>query len=303
MSRVYSSVSQIDFEVCELETIPRPERVLLARPTHFDIAYEINPFMVGNIGKADLAAALRQWEAMRDGFERVALEVIELEGQDGLPDMVFTANQALPFADRHGNKKAVMAIMCHEQRQGEIPHAEQWFRRNGYEVIRLEDDGMSRGKPIYFEGAGDAILHQGRRLIWGGYGVRSTRPAFDQISEQLDVPVVLLELHDERFYHLDTCFCCLDEWSVLVHPPALTEESMEMVRRLFTNVIEADPSEAKTLLAANAVSVNGADVFISKGCVKTAARLAENGYRVHEIDTSEFQKSGGSVYCMKLLVW
>ena len=303
MSRVYSSVSQIDFEISGLETVPMPKGVLLARPTHFDVAYEINPYMIGKIGTSDTAEAIRQWEAMRDGFRKVGLDVYEMDGQEGLPDMVFTANQALPFPDRNGGKKAVLAVMCYEQRQGEIPFAEQWFRRNGYEVIRLEINGASPGEPLYFEGAGDAVWHQGRRLIWGGYGVRSTRPAFERIAELLDVPVVLLELHDERFYHLDTCFCCLDEESVLVHPPALAGDSMAKIRRLFNNVIEADPREAETLLAANAVSVNGTDLFLSKGSVKTAARLTEHGYRVHEIDTSEFQKSGGSVYCMKLMVW
>jgi N-dimethylarginine dimethylaminohydrolase len=44
-------------------------------------------------------------------------------------------------------------------------------------------------------------------------------------------------------------------------------------------------------------------VLIQRGCAVTNERLRAAGYEVRELDTDEFLKSGGSVFCMKLLMW
>jgi N-dimethylarginine dimethylaminohydrolase len=44
-------------------------------------------------------------------------------------------------------------------------------------------------------------------------------------------------------------------------------------------------------------------VLIQEGCTETNARLSAAGFSPVPLDTSEFIKAGGSVFCMKQMVW
>lgn len=296
MSNLYSNPGDLDFTVENLDPMPLPEKVLMVTPDHFDILYEINPHMAGNIGSVNHPEARRQWEELAVAFNSASLVVTKLKGVVGLPDMVFCANQSLPFYDGV-SYKAVMGRMHAKQRRAEVAEIEKWWSRSGYEVHHLSEEVTT------FEGMGDAIWHPGRRLLWGAYGYRTTENAYAEISDLLNVPVVLLELVDPRFYHLDTCFCTLDETSVMICPKAFSEKSLELIHQLFTTVITLNEQEAAELFAGNATCPNGKHVLIQQGAEHSVKQLKEAGFEVIELDTSEFLKSGGSVFCMKLLYW
>lgn len=298
MAHLITSADQLDFSLDDLSTMPLPKRVLLVRPTYYTVKHEINPHMKGQTGKVDKMEAKDQWEILRDTYRQLELKTEVIDGQEGLDDMVFCANQSLPCLDAEENKKVVMSIMRAEHRRGEVPYLEQWYRRDGYEVLYLDED-----KVDHFEGCGDAIWHDGLRLLWGGHGFRSTLEGHRQVSELLDVPVLALELTDEAFYHLDTCLCVLDRRTALIYPDAFTEEGLALIDAVFERVIRATSYEARKLLACNAVCPDGKNVIIQKGCTDVSKKLRDAGFQVHEVDTSEFLKSGGSVFCMKQLVW
>ena len=38
--------------------------IAMCRPLHFGVQYEINPWMEGNIGRADTGRARKQWDAL-----------------------------------------------------------------------------------------------------------------------------------------------------------------------------------------------------------------------------------------------
>jgi len=279
-------------------TMPAPREVLMATPKHFSVDYVINPHMEGNIGTVDKSKARWQWEVIRDKFRNLGFRVHEMEGESGFPDMVFTANQSLPYIDPKGHKHAVMSIMHADQRKEEVPYFEQWYRRHGYEVHYLDSEKIPD-----FEGMGDAIWHFKKQILWGGYGYRSSRRAYEIISDTFQVPVVLLELIHPAFYHLDTCFCTLNEESVLIYPPAFTRDGLELIHSAFSTVIEAPEMEALELFACNACCPDGKNVIIQKGCNEVNKALKQHGFAFHEVDTGEFLKSGGSVFCMKLMLW
>lgn len=298
MKKVVTKADQIDFSISELPSMPVPGRVLMVKPTHFDVEYVINPHMKGFIGQVDKMQAENEWEYLVDGYEELGYKVHIMDGQEGLPDMVFCANQSLPFVDENGNKKVVMGIMHADQRKGEVPFIEEWYKNNGYEVIRPDPAIVTD-----FEGMGDALWHFKRRLLWGGYGFRSSLNAYEQISEVTEAPVIALELVDDFFYHLDTCLCILNENHALIYPDAFTDEGLEMIQKLFKNVIQATPYEAKKLFAVNAACPDGKNVFIQQGCTDVNQKLRDAGFYVHEFSTYEFIKSGGSVFCMKMMLW
>ncbi len=296
MSRIYTSVDQIDFNISDLPAMPVPTRVLMVKPTYFDVEYVINPHMKGQIGGVDKIQAANEWEHLVDGFEELGMDVQIMEGTKGLPDLVFCANQSLPYSDTKYNKKIVMGNMRTPERKPEVKQIEKWFSKKDYEILHFESDE-------YFEGMGDALWHFKHKLLWGGYGFRSSLEALEEVSDLLDIPVIPLRLADETFYHLDTCMCMLNESSVLIYPGAFTEEGLEMIYALFENVIVATKYEAEKLLAVNAVCPDGKNVMIQQGCTDVNKKLRDAGFSVHEYSTYEFLKSGGSVFCMKLLFW
>jgi N-dimethylarginine dimethylaminohydrolase len=298
MPKVITTLKELDFDLKFVPKMPLPSKVLMVRPNHFSIDYVINPHMEGNVGKVDKEKALQQWEAIREAFVSTGLEMHVIEDQPGMPDMVFCANQSLPYKNAQGGLEVVMGIMHSDHRKPEVPFIEEWYIEQGYTV---HHPGYKVIKD--FEGMGDAIWHPGRRLLWGGYGFRSSLEAYDFVSVKLKVPVIALKLTTETFYHLDTCFCMLDEKSVLIYPGAFGKKSLELIREFIPNVYEADAREAEELFACNATCPDGDHVLIQKGCVNTIETLKNAGYTIIELETGEFLKSGGSVFCMKMLTW
>ncbi len=298
MATLISNTGQLENTLKQAEPLPVPSDVLMVTPEHFSIDYIINPHMERNIGTVDAEKARGQWEVIRDTFRRFGLTVHELKGQPGLPDMVFSANQSLPVPGPDEKKNAVMSIMHSTQRMEEVPWFEQWYRTSGYALHYPDPDQVAE-----FEGTGDAIWHFKKRLLWGGYGFRSSKTAYDFIAETFDVPVVMLELTQPGFYHLDTCFCVLNSETALIYPKAFTQDGLELIHSAFPNVIEAPGDEAQKLLACNAACPDGHNVVIQKGCREVNKALKQNGFVFHEVDTSEFLKSGGSVFCLKLMLW
>lgn len=298
MSTVITSVDQLDFKRSDLKPMPAPSKILMVDPTHYDVEYVINPYMKNQIGEVDKMQALNEWEHLRDGYKELGFEVDVLQGQPGYPDMVFCANQSLPYIDADGNMHALMSIMKAEQRKGEVPFVEEYYRDEGYAIHHIEGKNIDS-----FEGMGDALWHFKHGLIWGAYGFRSSLGVYDEISDLFDVPVIALELQREEFYHLDTCMCVLNEETVLVYSDAFTDEGMKLIRAMFETVIEATAYEAEKLFAVNTVSPDGKNVLIQQGCTDVNQKLRDAGFYVHEYSTYEFLKSGGSVFCMKMMLW
>jgi len=298
MSRIITSAKEIDFTISELPKMPVPVRVLMVKPTHFDVEYIINPHMEGMVGAVDKVQAQNEWEHLKDGYEELGYTVHVLNGVKGLPDMVFCANQSLPFCDEDGNRKVVMSIMATEQRKEEVPYIEKFYEDLGYEIFHLDPSKVDN-----YEGMGDGLWHFKRQLLWGGFGFRSSPDAYEQISKILDVPVIALELVDESFYHLDTCMCMLNEKSCLIYTDAFTDTGLEIIHKMFDNVIEATAYESEKLFAVNATCPDGKNVFIQQGCTDVNQKLRDAGFAVHEFSTFEFIKSGGSVFCMKMMLW
>lgn len=257
--------------------------ILMCRPDHFGVEYEINPWMHVTV-TVDHALAAAQWEALGTTYGQLGAEVDVVEPRPGLPDMVFTANAAVVWRGT-----AVLSSFRHPQRQGEEPFWREELERRGLSVQEL-DDGLA------FEGAGDALF-VGDRLFCG-YGFRTDRGTHAEVGRRLGVDVVSLELVDPRFYHLDTCFCPLNTRTVLFAPDALSTASARLVRRLVPHVIEV-PTEVAAGFACNAMPLHGA-IVSSLAAGRLERPLADAGFRTIELPMSEFMKSGGGVRCLSL---
>jgi len=119
-----------------------------------------------------------------------------------------------------------MSKMKYESRQREVPAFRSLYGKLGYRILELKETKL-------FEGMGDTIHHFGRNLLFGGYGHRSDKLAYKELSSLLNVDIVPLELIDERFYHLDTCFLPIDDETVLLYPQAFREKDLTLLREKY----------------------------------------------------------------------
>ncbi|MCB9072746.1 MAG: amidinotransferase [Bdellovibrionaceae bacterium] len=275
-----------------------PKNVLMVNPKYFDVAYAINPHMMDEQGKLkqiDHHLASEQWLAIKNKFSELGVRVCAFDGIENLPDMVFCANPLLPFL-KNGRTHFIASNMSSTFRTAEVDHACEWATQNNFEIYKLPQS-------IRFEGMGDALWNYDTLELFGGYGFRTDKAAYDYVEDIIERPVIRLQLINENFYHLDTALCIVDRNTALVVRSALSEESLDKLHMKFKNLIFVEPSEAKDYLAANAVSVDGRHVLVEKNAVSLQKQLQMCGYTVHPMDTSEFIKSGGSIFCMKLLLW
>ena len=256
----------------------------MVRPTHYTVAYEINPWM-DRRRPPDTAAAARQWEGLyRVLTEAMSARVSLLEPAPGLPDMVFTANAGLIYGDR-----AVVSNFRYRERQGEAPLFRRWFEEQGLRTEQLPSD-------ISFEGEGDALFLGD--TLFAGYRWRSDARAHTLLSEKFGVRVLSLELVDAYYYHLDTCFCPLDAGTAAYYPAAFDEYARKVLAVNVPDLIAVEEAEAARF-ACNAV-VLGRHVALNTGCPRFAAALRERGFAPHPTCLDEFLKAGGSAKCLTL---
>ena len=282
----------LQLDSCDFRKIPNA--ILMCKPTYFEVKDVKNPFMKGHLEGVDKELATKQWQDLKEKLEKTEIKVSTISGVKNLEDMVFTANQVLVGVSNEGTKYVLPGRMKHESRRLEVPHYIRWFKNNGYEV----KDSLADQTNHLFEGHGDAIWHPETMLLWGGYGHRTSKESYYHISAQTNVPIILLELVDSTYYHLDTCFCTLDKETVMIYPKAFSQTGLELISSYFKTVLEVEPEEASNF-ACNALAI-GKNIFIQKNNPKICQKVNQLGFNSIEVDTSEFMKSGGSVFCLTL---
>jgi N-dimethylarginine dimethylaminohydrolase len=279
------------------------KKLLMVTPQHFNVEYAINPYMKnekGQLQNIDRELAQTQWRNLKETFEKIGLPVEVIEGQAGLPDMVFCANQSFPFI-REGQFKAshsvLLSHMRSQFRKEEVAIFEKYYQREKYDVFGLDDSSKC------FEGNGDALLHPTLNLVFGGYGPRTDKVVYKELNERFDLNVVLLELKTEDFYHLDTCLMILNSETAAIQPTAFSETGVKLIKTIFKDVIEVSREENIKAFACNGYCPDGKNVVIQSGAENLNQQLRSRGFTVHEVNTSEFMKSGGSVFCMKMALY
>ena len=264
-------------------------RILMCAPDHYDVDYVINPWMEGNIHKSSRDRAVEQWQKLYHVLKDRALVDLVTPAK-GWPDMVFTANAGLVLGDN-----VVLSRFFHKERQGEEPYFKEWFEQNGFTVYELPKD-------LPFEGAGDALFDREGRWLWAGYGFRSELDSHPYIAGWLDTEVVSLRLIDERFYHLDTCFCPLTGGYLLYYPPAFDSYSNRVIEMRIPpekRIVVEEPDAV--CFACNAVNVNNT-IVMNQVSDRLKQQLREGGFEVVETPLSEFLKAGGAAKCLTLRV-
>ena len=277
--------------------MPSRPTFLMTDPAHYDVAYQINPWMKPGVWSADPAAhrraAITAWRTLRETLEDNGATVHVTPGAAGLPDMVFPANAGVVLG-----RRALVARFRHPERAGEERHFLEAFEalraRGVLDAVEMIEEGC------FHEGAGDGIWDASRQLFWVGSGPRSSPAAARAIETYFGQSVVHLPLATEQYYHLDTCFCPLSGGEVLYYPRALTPQALARVEAHVApeQRIIATDADAEAFCV-NAVSL-GKTIIMATPPAALRDRLTERGYRVVGLDLAPFMLSGGAAFCMTL---
>jgi len=263
-------------------------KILLSPPKYFDVMYSINPWMNPDqpIGKKE---AREQWDYLKKRLEQEGVDVklAEMPSPD-LPDFVFTANAGMVMGNR-----AIVSRFRDKERQPESEYFYKWFVENGYETLMLEDDEVWEGEACMFPIAGHVLC---------SHGIRADKKAYRKITDFFRIPkekVVYAGIIDPYFYHLDVCFCPLNENTAMYCEMAFDGETRAWLKQNVKNLISVSYDEALNF-ACNAIIVNKT-VFLNKGAsIELIEALHQAGYFPVEIPIHQFIRAGGGVKCLAL---
>jgi N-dimethylarginine dimethylaminohydrolase len=267
--------------------------VLLCPPHYFDVVDQKNPYM-SRESAVDRGKARSQWETLCGVLQQNGCEVETVDPVEGLEDMVFAANQVFAGEKIGYGKFVVPSRMVYPSRHREVPFYVDWFRAHDYKLIELDygDD--------YLEGHGDLLWHPDGSRIYAGYGFRSTLGGVEKFSaamSEMGIPVVSLQLVDPYCYHLDTCLCPLNNDAALIFPGAYSAEALASLHKIWKRVHLLTAEEAHHFMG-NGIVINGS--YITPHMTPPLeAILHQEGLTPVIVDTSEFEKAGGSCFCMK----
>lgn len=260
------------------------KKVLLCPPTYYDIEYEINPWMhVGN--KVDKDRVLEEYKQLKNTYQSLGAEVLEIEPIQGLPDMIYAAN--IGFVK---DNLFIKSNFKFPQRRNESIYGKKYFENLGFEIAEIPTE-------ISFEGQGDLLYANGKYFM--GYGKRSSIDAKKYLEEFLKGEIIGFKLSDPYFYHLDMSFAPLDNQTAVINKNSFQPEEVDKIYKNFKNVIVASDSDNK-IFACNLIVVDK-NIIVGHGISNELKNdFAKYGFVVHEVEMDEYRKGGGSVKCLTL---
>lgn len=248
--------------------------------------------------KINIVLAIKQHSELVKAFKNVI--VCTINPIDSVPDIVFTANAGLCLP-RLKESVIILPYMKYSQRKNEMKYLNEIF--SNYKTIPFPGNPSAT-----FEGQAELKWFHGGMKAVGGYGYRSTRKSFDilyklfkKIYQEYNMAppeLLCIPLKSKDYYHLDVAMLEFDD-KCIVHKNAFSVNSIKKLKNFLgpNNVFIIDTDDSFCL---NAV-VDGNNLITHKLTNDLKKELEEiTGKHIKMVDTSEFEKSGGSVRCMTL---
>ena len=237
----------------------------------------VNGLSSADLGKPDYRNALIQHADYIEALKECGLQVTELPADEEFPDSTFVEDVALmtPACAILTNPGAPSRRLETHSMLSTI----QGFYTN---VETIEAPGNVE--------AGDIMMVGDHYYI--GLSERTNQAGADQIIAILSnygLQGSVVELSE--VLHLKTGLGYLEDNNLLASGEFLTKPEFQQF-----NLIEVEQQEA---YAANSVWINGT-VLTPKGFPRTTAAIVSAGYKVREVDVSEFQKLDGGLSCLSL---
>lgn len=255
----------------------------MSPPDHFSIKYSINPWM--NLDNpVDLYQAKIQWSKLKQTYLDLGLDLLEIPPAPDFPDLVFTTDHGVWIRDIF-----YLSNFRYPERQGEQKLITPWYQQQGIPTQHIPS--------ICFMEGGDIVVHGGH--IFVGYGYRTSLETADYLHNTTHLPTTPLELVDEAFYHLDTCFLPVTADTAFYYPPAFTTASIKALKAEFDLLLPITSHEAENF-ACNSIILG--NKVITEPNPTFEQKLLDLGLTSLTLDMTEFNKSGGGIHCLSQIL-
>lgn len=237
----------------------------------------INGISSAGLGKPDYDLALKQHDGYIHALTQCGLEVTVLDPDEAFPDSTFVEDACLLTP-----RCAIITNPGAASRRDETIRMSETVETLGLPTNRIQSPGTLD--------AGDVMMVENHYYI--GLSERTNREGavqLDTILQKYGHTSSVIAL--ESVLHLKTGISYLENNNLLAFGEFLTKPELKQF-----NILEVDSNES---YAANSVWINGR-VLVPKGFSKTAEMIADAGYRVLEVDVSEFRKLDGGLSCLSL---
>lgn len=218
-----------------------------------------------------------QWDNYVAALIDNGWDTIEVPVAPEAPDSVFVEDAVVIFGDT-----AVITSPGAESRRSETAGVEDTVRELGLRVTRIELPGTLDGGDVLKVGK---TVYVGRGGRTNAEGIRQLRAIVTHLGYTLvAVPVT-------KVLHLKSGVTALPDGTILGYPPLV--DNPDMFDRFL-----AVPEETGVAV----VVLNDDTVLMAESAPKSAALVADLGYRVVTVDISEFEKLEGCVTCLSVRI-
>ncbi len=223
------------------------------------------------------AKAETQWAAYVSALEAEGFGTREIAADDKYPDCGFIEDTVVMLG-----QVAVITSPGADSRRGEEDAVVELVAELGLETRHIRLPGTLDGGDVLK--VGDTI-YVGRGGRTNAEGIRQ----FRAIAIELGYAVVAVPV--TKALHLKSAVTALPDGTVIGHPTLVDSPS------LFPRYLEVPEVEGVAV-----VVLTNNSVLMSASAPKTAAMIAELGYRVTTVDISEFEKLEGCVTCLSVRI-
>ena len=225
----------------------------------------------------DHGLADEQWDAYVAALAAEGFDIVDVPPAEGHPDSVFVEDAVVVLGDT-----AIITSPGAESRRGETDAVRETVRELRLSVAQIDLPGTLDGGDVLQVGS---TVYVGRGGRTNAEGIRQLRA----IAAPLGYAVVAVTV--TKALHLKSVVTALPDGTVIGAPKLVDNPA---VFERFLQVPE---------VAGSAVVVLGPDaVLMSAAAPKTAALIADLGYRVVTVDISEFEKLEGCVTCLSVRI-
>jgi dimethylargininase len=225
----------------------------------------------------DLELANSQWDEYVALLSNAGWDIVEVPIATGQPDSVFVEDTMVIFGDI-----AIIGSPGAESRAGEIVEAELTVAGLGLTVRHIELPGTLDGGDVLKV---DRTVFVGRGGRTNAEGIRQLRALVTPLGYTVvAVPVT-------KALHLKSAVTALPDGTIIGYPPLVDDP------RVFGRYLAVPEAEGVAV-----VVLADDTVLMSSAAPKSAALIADLGYRVLTADISEFEKLEGCVTCLSVRV-
>lgn len=296
-AKLIFSVTDFDSNanLSQFQEIQNPDTLVIIQPSLYMASVHLSDqTRQASLEKVMLTA---QWYSLKDIYEELEQNLLEMKSGAWLFDQVFCAHVGLPFITPAQQTGIFLSHPAKPNRRQEPRYFQHWMKSFAYPCLTAAQENNWQ-----FEGAADAVWHPGRYLLWGGLTSGMPADMFCYIQRTLEVPFIALRITDPAFSHLIECFTLLRSDTALYYPEAFAPQSRELLEHLIPNLIPVRREEALNA-GCQSFCPDGRHVLIQAGSEALIREIKRQNLIPLIVDTSHYMKHGGSIAAMKLGMW